>query len=262
VGARAIWKAVIRLDDGVDVPVKLYSAVEDRSVHFRLLHEEDLVPVKQRMVNPDTGDAVEYSESLRAYETDTGSLVVLGPEELEALEPEPTRDVEVTRFVEPSDIDHPWYDRPYYLGPDGSTERYFALAEALRQSGRVGIARWVMRNKEYRGALRPEGRHLMLVTLHAEQEMVPVSALEAPGGRKLEKNELEMAEQLIDALGEEFDPRAYENEHRSRVMELIEAKEAGEVVDFRQPEAREEAGADLSAALEASLESATEKKSA
>lgn len=260
--ARAIWKAVLRLDDETSVPVKLYSAVEDRSVHFRLLHEEDLVPVKQRMVNPDTGDVVEYSEARRAYETDDGSLVMLEPDELESLEPEPSRDVEVTRFVETSAVDHPWYDRPYYLGPDGSTEDYFALVEALRRSGRVGIARWAMRNKEYRGALRAERDHLMLVTLHAEQEMVPVSALEAPGGRDLEKNELGMAEQLVEALSETFEPESFENEHRSRIMELIEAKEAGEVVDFREPEAREEAETDLSAALEASLKSAKERKSA
>lgn len=259
--ARAIWKAVIRLGE-VDVPVKLYSGIEDRRIHFRLLHEDDLVPVKQHMVNPDTGDVVEYSDTLRAYETETGSLVMLDPEELEALEPEPTRDIDITRFVEAPAVDHPWYDRPYYLGPDGSDERYFALAEALRRSDRIGIAHWVMRNKEYRGALRLEKDHLMLVTLHSEQEMVPVSALDAPGGRKLEKNEVGMAEQLIEALSEDFDPHAYENEHRSRVMELIEAKETGEVVDFRQPEEREEAEADLSAALEASLKSAKGKKSA
>lgn len=258
--ARAIWKGVIRLGDA-DVPVKLYSGVEDRSVHFRLLHEEDLVPVKQRMVSPETGETVEYSEALRAYEADDGTLVVLDRDELEELEPEGTRDIEITRFVEAPELDHPWYDRPYYLGPDGGAERYFALAEALRSTGRVGVARWVMRKKQYRGALRPAGRHLMLVTLHAEQEMVPVSALDPPAGRELEENELRMAEQLVSALTEEFRPEEYENEHRERVLELIEAKEAGEVVEFREPE-RREPEPDLTSALEASLERARERRTA
>lgn len=244
------------------VPVKLFSAVEDRRIHFRLLHQEDLVPVKQRMVNPDTGDVVEYSEAGRALPTETGALVMVNPEELEELEPESSRDVEVESFVEPAILDQAWYDRPYYLGPDGSPEIYFSLVEALQESGRIGIAHWVMRNKEYRGALRQEGPHLMLITLHSEQDMVPVSALEAPDGRDLEKKELDMAEQLIDALTEEFHPDAYENEHRSRVMELIQAREAGEVVEFREPEEREETDQDLSAALEASLESARKRKSA
>lgn len=256
--ARAIWKGVIRFE-GVGVPVKLYSAVEDRRVHFRLLHEEDLVPVKQRMVNPDTGDAVEYSQALRAYETDDGALVVLEEDELESLEPEGSRDIELTRFVSAGSIDHPWYDRPYYLGPDGDVEGYFALAAALRRSGRTGVVHWVMRKKEYRGALRATGEHLMLVTLHAEEEVVPVSALDAPSGRDLEEQELGMAHQLVDALTEEFDFAAYENEHRLRVMELIEAKGAGEVVEFRKPK-RRDVEPDLSSALQASLEEAEERK--
>lgn len=258
---RAIWKAVIRMGDG-GVPIKLYSAVEDRSIHFRLLHEDDLVPVKQKMVNPDTGNAIEYSDARRAFPSETGDLIILEPEELESLEPDASRDIEIERFVPPDALDGAWYDRPYYLGPDGSTAIYFALVETLRESGRIGIAHWVMRNKEYRGALRPEGDHLMLITLHSEQEMVPMSALQAPEGRNLEKKELEIGEQLLDALIEEFDPGAYENEYRNRVLELIEAKEAGDVVELRQPKAKPETGEDLSAALEASLERARKRKSA
>lgn len=258
--ARAVWKGVLRFE-GERVPVKLYSGVEDRRVHFRLLHGEDLVPVKQRMVNPETGDAVEYGDALRAYETEDGALVVLDEEELASLEPEKSRDIEVTRFVSSGEIDHPWYDRPYYLEPDGEPGRYAALSEALRRSGRTGVARWVMRKKEYRGALRATDDHLMLVTLHAEEEIVPVSALDAPSGRDLEERELEMARRLVDALTDEFDHEAYENEHRARVLELIAAKEAGEVVEFPTPE-RREPEPDLTAALEASLERAAERKGA
>lgn len=258
--ARAIWKAVIRFGE-IEVPVKLYSAVEDRSVRFRLLHEEDLVPVKQHMVNPDTGDPVPYSETLRAYETDEGALVVLDEEELESLEPEPSREIEITRFLEPGEIDHSWFDRPYVLGPDGRSELYAALVEALGGAERGGIARWVMRKKEYRGALFARSDHLMLVTLHAAEEIVDAAALEPPEGRDLQKNETKMAEQLVEALADDFDPTEYHDEYRNRVLELIQAKEAGEVVEFREPE-REEPERDLTAALEASLESARERKSA
>ena len=252
--SRAIWKGVVRLE-GEDVPVKLYSGVEDRSIHFRLLHQEDRVPVEQEMVTADTGEPVEYSEAIRAYPTEEGEFVILHPDELEALEPEDSRDIEVERFIPSDALDHPWYDRPYYLGPDGDVEAYFALAEALRRSGRTGIVEWVMRKRRYRGAIRPEMGYLMLFTLHSEDEIVSVEALEAPAGRDLSKNELKMARQLVDAMTEPFDAEDYENEHRARVMELIEAKEAGEVVEFRKPRERKKEE-DLSAALEASLKSA------
>src|SRR5690606_16183198 len=130
VSARAIWKGVLRLED-VEVPVKLYSAVEDKRVSFRLLHREDGVPVKQVMVNPDTGKVVEYEDIQRGYVTPEGRIVRLDPSELDELEPEPSRDIEVLRFVPPDAIEHRWFERPYYLGPDGDADAYFALAAAL-----------------------------------------------------------------------------------------------------------------------------------
>lgn len=258
--ARAVWKGVIDLGP-VRVPVKLYSGVEDRAVRFRLLHGSDQVPVKQRMVNPETGDPVEYSEAEKAYRTDDGAVVVLEKEELEEIEPEPSREIEITRFVPASAVDHPWYDRPYYLGPDGAHGTYAALAEALDGEERVGIARWAMRKKEYRGVLRSVGRHLMLVALHAREEIVPVSALDAPDGRDLQENELRMARQLVEALTGDFVPEEYENEYRNRVLELVRAKASGEVVELREPE-RREPEPDLTTALEKSLREAQERKSA
>lgn len=114
---RAMWKGVLTFDD-VRLPVKLYSAVEDRNIRFRLLHGEDGVPVKQRMVNPRTGETVEYGEARRGLEVEPERFVMMSPAALEALEPEPSRDIRITRFVEPSLINHQWYDRPYFLGPD------------------------------------------------------------------------------------------------------------------------------------------------
>jgi DNA end-binding protein Ku len=264
--ARAIWKGVIRFD-AVEVPVKLYAAVEDRNVQFRLLDEESRAPVRQRMVNPATGDEVPFAETKKGYEAERGTFVVLEDEELEELRPEPSRDIEITRFVPPAELDHRWYQRPYYLGPDaasdGGAERdYFALAAALAKKGREGVARWTMRQKEYVGALRAEGDYLMLVTLRHAGEVIPSAALEAPGGRALAAEEVEMAEKLLSALEDDFDPGRYQDEYRGRVLELIAAKAKGRKLAApaaAPPKAEPES---LAKALEASLAQARKGKQA
>jgi DNA end-binding protein Ku len=245
--ARAIWKGVIRFGN-VEVPVKLYSAVQDRAVRFRLLHEKDMQPVKQQMVNPETGKVVEYEEVRRAWQTEDGDLVMLDDEELAGLEPEESRDIGITSFLDTDVITHQWYDRPYFLGPDGDAESYFALAEALRKKGKEGVARWVMRKKEYVGALRAEGEHLVLMTLRHAGEVVPASALEAPRGRALDKREVNMATQLVAALEDDLDMTAYRDEYRDRVLELVEAKAEGKVLKF--PKAKKK---DTEASLEKML---------
>lgn len=258
--ARAIWKGVIRFEDE-EVPVKLYSAVEDRSVHFRLLGRKTGRPVKQRMVNPVSGDVVDYDDVRRGYELEPGVFVVLEEEDLEAVQPEKSREIEVTRFLDPSVIGHQWYDRPYHLGPDGDDEAYFALLDALEAESKEGLARWTMRNKEYVGALRAQDGHLMMITLRRADEVIPASALDPPSGREPARNELEMAEQLVAALEDDFDATDFEDDYRHRVLELIEAKAEGKTVEFREPEERRAAG-DLAASLEASLRAAKERKSA
>ena len=260
--ARAIWKGRIRFGD-VDVPVKLYSAIRSTSgLHFRLLHEKDLEPVKQQMVNPDTGKVVEYEDVQRAYPTEGGDLVMLTEEELEELEPEASRDIEITRFVDSEAITHQWYDRPYFLGPDDSSDEYFALAEALRKQKKEGVARWVMRKKEYVGALRPEGDYLMLMTLRHAGEVVPASALKAPGGRTLDKREIQMAKQLVAALEDDLELEAYHDEYRERVLELVEAKAEGKVLKFPKAPKKKEEDESLAAMLEQSLKATGGKASA
>jgi DNA end-binding protein Ku len=258
--ARAIWKGVIRFGD-VEAPVKLYSAVQDRGVSFRLLHEETLQPVKQRMVNPVTGDVVPYEEVRRGYEVEEGVFVVLDDEELESLQPAKSRDIEVSSFLDPSLINHQWYDRPYHLGPDGDVKAYYALVAALEGEGKEGLAHWSMRNKAYTGALRSEDGHLVLITLRSAEEVIAASALEPPRGRQPDARELAMAEQLVAALEDEFDPAEYRDDYRDRVLELVTAKAEGKTVRFRKPEERREAE-DLAASLQASLKAAKERKSA
>ena len=238
-GARAIWKASIRIGS-VEVPVKLYSAVQDRSIHFRLLDAKRKEPVKQHMVDPDTGEVVDSADVRRAFESEEGRLVILDEEELAEVLPEASREIEITRFVPPEEITHQWYDRPYFLGPDEEDAAYFALAQALKKRGVEGVARWVMRNKEYVGALREEDGYLMLITLRHAGEVVPASALSPPTGRALEEREVGMAKQLVAAMEDDFDVAAYHDEYRERVLELVEAKAAGKVVKFPRAEAKTE----------------------
>ncbi len=258
--ARSIWKGVIGLGD-LSVPVKFYAAVEEKRVHFRLLHEKDHTPVKQEMVNPESGAVVPSEEIRHGYETDDGRMIILTDRELESLEPEPSRDIEILAFLPDSAVDHRWYDRPYFLGPDDAPESYSALAAALDSGGTVGLARWTMRNKEYFGVLRLQGGYPVMITLRYEEEVVTLSELEIPTGREVNRKELAMAEQLVDAMADSFDLSAYRDEYRERVMELIAAKAEGKVVELRKAVPKK-AGGDLKKALQASLKAARERKSA
>lgn len=254
--ARAIWTGVIRIDD-LQVPVKLYSAAVERTVHFRLLHRKDQVPVRQQLVNPDTNDVVPFSEALRAYTTDSGKLVLLDKEELKEQAPQASRDIEILYFLDANQIDHRWYDRPYYLGPNGDDEAWQALAAALESDDKTGpvagLARWTMRGKSYTGALRLYHGYPMLMTMRNAEEVVPVEALEPPSGKELDEKELAMARQLIAMLEAPFEPEQYRDEYRDRVLALIETKQAGGAVKA-VPHEQKPASSDLSDALEASLE--------
>ena len=127
---RAMWKGVVKAGTQ-SVPVKLYSAVQERTVHFRLLHKTDHAPVKQQLVSAETDEVIEYAEVRKGFPLSRGRMVLFEKEELETLEPEDSRDIEITRFINPSDLDSRFYERPYYLGPDGNTKAYFAAVAAL-----------------------------------------------------------------------------------------------------------------------------------
>lgn len=256
--ARAMWKAVVAIGE-TEVPVKLYSALQDRDVHFRLLHAADHAPVRQQMVNPETDEVVPKESIKRGYVTPEGDLVMLNEEELNALEPEASRTIQVMHFLPREAIDHRWYRRPYYLGPDGSTERYAALISALKQSGREGLAQWTMRKKAYLGALRLHQGYPMLMALRHADEVISIDSVETPAGRDLDQRELTMAQQLIDMLAADFEPEQYRDEYRERVLQLIQTKASGGKVTALKPLPRKPSE-DLSKALEASLQ--REKKRA
>ncbi len=224
--ARAIWKGELKLGTS-KIPVKLYSGVVDRTVHFHILDDKHLLRVKQRMVSADSGDEIAAEEIQKGYEIEPGRFVILAEEDLAGLEPKPSRDIEVLEFVPPESISQQWYERPYYLAPDGDQEAYFALAEAMNNRQREGIASWVMRNKYYVGALRAEGDYLLLVTLRNAEEVISAHDLPKPAGRAPNQKEIAMAKQLIGLLEGEFNASDYEDEYRERVMEFIEKKAKG-----------------------------------
>jgi len=255
--ARAMWKASLALGD-VALPVKLYAAVEDRDVHFRLLHARDEVPVEQRMVDPQSGEEVAAEDVRHGLEVDPGVFVILTQKEIDSVEPPESRDIEVTRFVPAAAVDAGWYRRPYLLGPDGDDEGYFALARALRESKRVGVARWVMRKQRYAGVLSPVGDYLSLITLHDASDVVTVAELEPVGGPAVGKGERHLAEQLVSALDAPFDPDSLHDEYRERLLALIDARAKGR--KFEMPKERvSKPRPDLEDALRESLRAAKER---
>ncbi len=248
---RAMWKGIIHFDS-VRLPVKLYGAIEDRNVHFRLLHRQDMEPVHQLLVNPETDEAIPYEETRRAFVTESGDRVLLDKSELDALEPKPSRDIEVFCFLPVHSIDHRWYDRPYYLGPDEDRAEFFSLADVLEEMQVEGLARWVMRNKAYVGTLQLYQGYPMLMSLHHGEEIIPMDVLQPPGGPPLDQRELGMARQLIELLKSEFQPLEYRDEFRDHVLEMLAAKALGKQVKKHVPKPREPS-IDLSQALESSI---------
>lgn len=257
--ARAMWKAVIKLNgDGrakaaaPDVAIKLYAGVRGKPFSFHLLHEKDGERVEQRVVNPQTGEAVAPSDVRKGFEVSSGVFVLVDPEELKLAAPKPSRDIDVRAFVPLRSLEPVWLERPYYLGPDGDAEHYFALAEALRATERAGIATFVMRGKRYAGALCELHGYLALITLRHDNEVVQAPELPA-ATRAADAKELALAEQLVSSLEGEFEPDAYHSEYRERLRKLIEAKASGERIATVRSIKRAATEQSLAAALKASL---------
>jgi DNA end-binding protein Ku len=255
---RSIWSGAISFGL-VNVPVKLYSAVSRKTVRFNQLNSKTGNRIQQKRVDPETGDEVAYDDIVKGFELTKDRYVVLTPDELDALDPERTRTIDIEDFVALDEIDPVFYDHPYWLVPDkGAAKAYGLLLEAMRDAGKVAIARVVLRSKEQLVAIRPafEGHGLMMETMIFADEVVPpddIEELPEEAELKVSDRELKMARQLIDSLTAEWEPSKFTDEYREKVLDLIERKAQGEEIAV-QPEAPKPARVpDLMAALEASL---------
>jgi DNA end-binding protein Ku len=210
-------------------------------------------------VDPSNGNEISNEDISKGYEIEPGRFVLLEDDELNALEPEPSREIEVSEFVSPEHVSQQWYDRPYYLGPDGDQKSYFAFAEALENRKRIGIAHWVMRNKEYAGALASEEGYLVLVTLRSAEEVVSAKDLPKPAGRAPTQSEIRLAKQLLGALKGTFEPTDFKDEYRERVMDFLERKARGHAPRLKPVRARRKT-ASLDDALTRSLKALKKEK--
>ena len=256
--ARAIWKGTIELGKH-EVGVKMYSAIEDRSIHFHMLHRKDHAPVEQHIVRKDTGKDVARADMRKAFALSKNTAVILEPEDLEKLVPTESRSIHLCRFVAPSVLGDQWYERPYFLGPDEDEGSYFALAQALERKDKIGIARWVMRKKRYVGALSVVDGYLTLSTLRRADQVLAFAGVEPSKSVAPRANELKLGEQLVASIAADFDPALWQNEYRQRLCQLIEAKARGEQLEpvkatKRAPQAS------LADSLRASIAATKEKK--
>lgn len=236
---RAMWSGAINFGL-VNVPVKLYPATSHKEVHFHMLHEKDGARIKQKRVCSQEDKEVPWEEIAKGYEVSPGRYVMLEKDELAALNPKADRSISIEDFVDQDSIDPIYYESAYYLVPDkGAARPYKLLLEAMKKTNKVGIARVVLRTRQYLCAVRPMGKGLELSTMLYADEVNAMEDLEELPGKEAEprERELEMAQQLIGSLTTEFDPEKYKDEHREQVLNLIERKAEGEhIVAAEQPE--------------------------
>jgi DNA end-binding protein Ku len=251
--ARSIWNGTITFGL-IAVPVKVNSATEDKSVHFHQVHAADGSRIKQKRICSKENKEVPYKEVAKGYELRGGKYVMLEQEEIDAAAGESSRLIELEEFVGAGEIDPVFYDRAYYLaaGKDGA-DAYRLLHDALHKSDRAGLGRWVFHNREYLVAVRPLQDVLALHTMRFADELVDPGDLEVPKpSRAPSKREIEMAGKLVESLHERFDPDAFHDSYRERVLKLIETKASGKEPELPEIE-EEQDSTDLAAALEASL---------
>jgi DNA end-binding protein Ku len=260
---RSIWTGAISFGL-VTVPVKLYSAVNRKTVRFHQLSGKSGVRIAQKRVDPQSGDEVAYEDIVKGYELAPDRYVVVEPAELDTLQPKKTKTIEIEDFFELSQIDPIYYDHPYYLAPGpGGAKPYRLLLEAMAETEKVAIARVVIRSKEQLVAIRAMDDVLEMATmLFADEVLSPdrLDELPDPSEVKTTKREVDIAKQLIGSLAGDFEPEKYHDTYRAEVLALIERKAEGKEIAV-QPEAEEEQAPapDLMSALKASLEAVRER---
>jgi DNA end-binding protein Ku len=257
--ARSLWNGAIRFGL-VNVPIKVYSAAQSKQIRFRELHEKDGSTLEHRRICAKEDKEVPYEEVVRGYETSPGRYVVLTKDEIGAPARERGKTIDLEDFVPAEQIDPVFYDSPYWLGPQkGAEEAYAVLSAAMERTGLVGIGRFVLRTKEQLVALHPADGVLRLDTMRFHDEVLDADDLDIPQpAKKVTDREAKMADALVSSLETSFDPTEYEDTYRARVLEVVEAKAAGEQIVVAEP-VRADAGPDLMALLEQSVAGAKKK---
>lgn len=261
--ARAIWSGSISFGL-VNVPVKIFSAVSPKEVRFHQVHDADGARIKQKRICSADGKEVPYEHVAKGFEISPGKYVVITPEELEKFDPVSTRTIDIEEFIELPEIDPIYYQSSYYLVPDrGSAKAYSLLFHAMKDANKAGLAKIVLRTKQYLCAVRPLGKALALSTMLYADEINPQSKLEdlpkeAP---KPSERELKMAEQLIESLAAKFEPEKYNDDYREKVLAFIRLKAEGKQIKAPPAERGPAKVINLMDALKASLEAAKKPSS-
>lgn len=261
---RAIWSGSISFGL-VNIPIKLYNAVSRKNVSFNQIDARTGSRVKMKRVSAADDTEVPYESIVKGYELSPDRYVTITPEELDALDPEATRAIDIEEFIDLADIDPVFFDTPYYVAPVKAAEKpYKLLEQAMEEEGKVAIARFVMRTKQYLAAVRPKDGKLLMSTMVYADELVPaeeIGELADLDGITVSDRELAMAKQLIESLSTEFEPEKFRDTYRDQVLDLVERKAAGEETVIEAPAPVDEGRVvDLMAALEASVKEAREAR--
>ena len=256
--ARSIWSGSISFGL-VNVPIKLYSAVSQKEVHFNMLHEKDGARIQQKRVCALDGEEVPWNEIAKGYEVSNGRYVMVEPEELEKYNPKATKTIDIMDFVEMGEIDPIYWERTYYLAPDkGAAKPYALLVEAMKRTKKVAIAHIVLRTKQYLCTLRPMENALALSTMLYADEVISTKDIDTLPDRDVKPadREVKMAEQLVESLASEWDPAKYTDEYREQVLALLQKKAEGEQLVMPESEEKPAKVINLVDALQASLDAA------
>jgi DNA end-binding protein Ku len=255
---RAMWSGAISFGL-VNIPIRLHNAVSRKSVHFNQIDTRTGARIQYRKVSAADGEEVPSEQIAKGYQLSSGEYVLVGDDELSALDPEASRSIDIEQFVDLDEIDPIYYDSAYYVAPDKAAKKPYALlTRAMEQQNKVAIARFVMRSKQYLAALRPKDGVLVMSTMvYADEvndpaELVGEDVLE----EEVSEREIKMATQLIESLTEPFEPEKFEDNHRNQVLDLIDRKAAGEEIVAAPTPVAEDKVVDLMAALEASVRDA------
>jgi DNA end-binding protein Ku len=251
---RAIWKGAISFGM-VTIPIKLYTATEERDVRFRLLHRTDGAPIKEKRVCTADGKEVEWDDLVRGYEVAKGEFVILDPDEIDEAKPESGTTIEIGDFVEASEIDPIYFEKSYFLEPtDVGGKAFSLLRRALEETGRVAVARVTIRTRERLATLRTYDGTLVLETMFWPDEIRSTGALDLPEGAdaRVRPKELQMAQALVENLADRFKPENYTDEYRASLEELIKRKLSGEKRSAKRRKPQPKV-IDLMEALEASV---------